>query len=97
MTETRLEDLVEFFILGDEPCVGFYESKIKKTGISIYEFQKQLVSALKLQELVKKEIKMWEDDKDFGKDYLMAYCEEYVNLINLVKKSTNTLKLESDE
>ena len=57
MSEKKLEDLVEFFVLGNEPCIGFYESKVEKLGISIYDFQKQLKSALKLQESLKAEIK----------------------------------------
>ena len=40
-------ELIEFFILGEEPCIGIYENKIESIlHMSVYEFQEKLVKAL---------------------------------------------------
>ena len=58
----NLHELVELFILGDEPCIGFYESKIIERGFTVYEFQDYLINALKLQEKInQKDLSIWKD------------------------------------
>jgi len=55
--------------------------------LEMEQFEKQIESAIKLQELVKKDIKDWEDDPDFDKDYLTKEVSEYVNLVDMISKS----------
>jgi len=59
----NLDALPEFFILGNEPCIGFYESKLEQKGWSVYEFQTYLTHALRLMELVKTELDSGQDGR----------------------------------
>lgn len=49
MEDHEIEDLIEIFILDNEPCVGFFENKVEeKLNMSIYDFQDKIVKALKV-------------------------------------------------
>jgi len=55
MGNTQLHELIQFFILDNEPCVGFFEKDIEyKLNMTVYEFQTRLVNALKIIESHKK-------------------------------------------
>lgn len=60
-----------------------HEEIRKECGIIVPKIE----YALKLEELVKEDIKYWEDDPDFDKEYLTQHVPEYVNLVNMVSKS----------
>lgn len=62
-------------------------SRSAPASLNPLEERIDVISALKLVELVEENIKSWEDDKDFDIPYLKEWVSEYQTLQSLLKES----------
>ena len=83
--------MIELQVVGKDAKYFFVRNKGSADKYEQKKIKKEIDSALKLKELIKKIIKGWEDDPDFGKTYSERYIEEYKALCSVLYQSEKDL------